>query len=155
MMSLDLSVQGDVHDSLLWQMEIFVPIPHFPPFESDLASHLHRLHVLFSFLVWRACLRECVGAYVGACVPACLRACVFGTGFHSVAQVGLKLELRWPQIVDVYHHAHPCLFYFDLSSIPFTSGSCFSAFPRAPRPLTTHFSFCLQFFLQTRLMTFS
>lgn len=112
MMSLDLSVKGGVHDSLLWQMEFFVPTPHFPPLESDWASHLHHFVCI---IVGRACVHACVHAWVGcyvcawmgacvrslvhasvrACVHSRVRSCVhvFRTGFDSVAQGGLKLEL--------------------------------------------------------------
>lgn len=112
MMSLDLSVQGGVHDSLLWQMEFFVPTPHFPPLESDRTSHLHHFVCI---IVGRACVRACMRgwvaaclrAWVGACVRSCVRACVhiLGTGFDSVAQGILGLQAIGIIDVDIYHHA--------------------------------------------------
>lgn len=68
MMSLDLSVQGDVRDSLSWQMEFFVPIPHSLPLESDPASHLHHFvsHSLYGGML--ACVRAWVSGCMGACV---------------------------------------------------------------------------------------
>lgn len=62
MMSLDLSVQNEVHGLLQWQMEFFfAPCLLFPHPESDAASYLHHVicFILISFVVWYGVVCVC------------------------------------------------------------------------------------------------